>query len=138
LALNTQKISGITQEYIIATPPFIFPSPNNGYILNNSINYLDSNLSISQIDTFYANSGAILFYYFWIPNSKKSVYGVTIKFNNGAPFGSLFVAKTDQDGRVNIIIPKPTIPLKIYPNPAKYLLNLQLQIIDLLGKVIFT
>jgi len=70
-----------------------------------------------------------------------------MKFNNGAPFGSLLVAKIDQDGRVNIIIPKPTIPLKIYPNPAKDLLNLaiseerktyQLQIIDLLGKVIFT
>jgi len=144
LELNTQKMNGIKQQFFINYPIFIKPTPDNGYITNNSVTYLDSNLNITKIDTFYTSEGPT-FFWFWVPNGKKSVYGVAT--GGTEIYGKLFVAKTDQDGRINIIAPKPTTPLKIYPNPAKELLNIEIseegktysvEIIDMLSKTILS
>jgi hypothetical protein len=146
LELNTQKLEGIKQQVSINQPIFIKPTPDNGYITNNSVTYLDSNLNITKIDSFYISDGPT-FFWFWVPNGNKSVYGVAAAGKETDIYAKLLVAKTDQDGRVNIIEPKPTLPLKIYPNPAKDILNIEIceegktykvEIIDMLSKTILT
>jgi hypothetical protein len=144
LALNTLNLGGLTDVESFGSYRFIKPTLDNGFNLCNTI--LDSNLNLIRYDTFYCTDGQAAFFYL-VPNGNKSVYGLGMNFYNGAPFSSLFVAKTDQDGRVNIITPKPTLPLKIYPNPAKDILNIEIseegktytvEIIDMLSKTILT
>lgn len=144
LDLNTINLGGLTYLNSYISCSFIKPLNNNGYYLNNT--QIDSNLLFVKNDTFYCSDGPSNFMYL-IPNGNKSIYGLGMNFYNGAPFSSLFVAKTDQDGRVNIKEPKPTLPLKIYPNPAKDILNIEIseegktytvQIIDMLSKTILT
>lgn len=144
LDLNIQKIGGLKDAELYGGYLFIKPKADNGYYLSST--HLDSNLNTTKIDTFYISEGPT-FFGFWVPNGNKSVYGVTIQDSKDVIWGRLFVAKTDQDGRVNIITPKPTIPLKIYPNPAKDILNIEIseegktytiEIIDMLSKTILT
>jgi hypothetical protein len=118
-------MNGIKQQVFINSPIFLKATPDNGYIINNSVTYLDSNLNITKIDSFYTSEGPT-FFGFWVPNGNKSVYGVTI--GGTEIYGKLFVAKTDQNGRVNIITPKPNFPLKIYPNPVNDKLNIMFEL----------
>jgi hypothetical protein len=144
LNLNYQKVNGVKQEDMYGGYLFIRPTPENGYIVSNS--RIDSNLNLTKIDTFYTLDGEQIFDY-WIPNGNKSFYGFARGARPTDPFTIILVAKTDQDGRVNIIKPKPTLPLKIYPNPAKDILNIEIseegktytvEIIDMLSKTILT
>jgi hypothetical protein len=137
-----QKISGLKDADLYGGYLFVKPKADNGYLLGNT--HLDSNLNRIKNDTFYTSEGPT-FFGFWVPNGNKSIYGITI--GSTEIYGKLFVAKTDQDGRVNIKEPKPTLPLKIFPNPAKELLNIEIseegktytvEIIDMLSKTILT
>ncbi len=142
LNLNYQKVNGVKQEDMYGGYRFIKPTLDNGFIVSNT--RVDSNLSISKIDTFYTTDGEQIFTY-WIPNVNNSIYAIGTGGKEIYP--QILVAKTDQDGRVNIIKPKPTLPLKIYPNPAKDILTIEIseegktytvEIIDMLSKTILT
>jgi hypothetical protein len=146
LNLKYQNVNGITEPNFINYPSFIKPTNKNGYIFNNVVSYLDSNLNLTKIDTFYIYDEPT-FFWFWIPNGQKSIYGIAAGVKGTDNYASLLVAKTDQEGRVKIIEPKPTLPLKIYPNPAKNILTIEIseegktykvEIIDMLSKTILT
>ena len=142
LNLNYQKVNGVKQEDMYGGYLFIRPTPEQGYIVSNTL--VDSNLNLTKIDTFYTTEGDVIVNFF-LPNGSKSIYGITTGDKEIYP--QILVLKTDQYGKVNIIEPKPTLLLKIYPNPAKDILTIEIseqgktytvEIIDMLSKTILT